>query len=370
MYDPTRDYRLHQKEYEDAIFRVMNHGLFINGPEVTQLEQKLADYVGVLYCIGVSSGTDALLVSLLALDIKSGDEVITVAHTWISTAEVIALLGAKPIFLDIEEETYNLDPNLIEKHITNHTKAILVVSLYGQMPDYNHINQIAAKYNLPVIEDGAQSFGATQNIKKSGSVTLLGCTSFFPSKPLGGYGDGGAIFTNNTDLAQKIRAITNHGGLERFRHKYIGLNARLDTLQAAILLVKFKYIDSCLEKRNEIANYYSDRLKNISEIILPTVAKYNTHVWAQYSILTKTPEMRDYIYHNMRNQGINIAIFYPSPLHRQECFEYLEYQIGDLPITDKVCDRIINLPCYAEITPAEIDYIITNLLQIVKNYNN
>ena len=275
MYDPKREYRNNKKNIDTSIQQVLDHGLFINGPEVKELEKTLTDYVGS-NCICVSNGTDALKIALLALDIQENNEVITVAHTWISTAEVISILGAKPVFVDIEPETFNIDVEKIEDSITDKTKAIIVVSLYGQIPDMDTINQIADKYNLPVIEDGAQSFGATYKGRKSCSLTTIGTTSFFPSKPLGCYGDGGACFTNDKELEMKIRAIKNHGGLKRFHHKYIGLNTRLDTIQAAILNVKFKYFEETIKKRNDCANYYLTHLKKIESegFKLPTVKEY------------------------------------------------------------------------------------------------
>ena len=265
MYDPKREYKTHKKDIDNAIQNVLNHGLFINGPEIKQLEKDLASFVNVKHCISISNGTDALKVALLALDIKPNDEVITVAHSWISTVEVISIINAIPVFTDIEDETFNLDPEKLEETILKckNPKAIIVVSLYGQIPDFDTINHIATKYNLPVIEDGAQSFGALYNGKRSCSLTTIGTTSFFPSKPLGCYGDGGACFTNDDHLAFKIRAIKNHGGVKRFHHKYVGLNARLDTIQAAILNIKLKYFEDSLKKRNECAYYYSTKLKKI-----------------------------------------------------------------------------------------------------------
>ena len=221
MYDPKREYRTHKKEFDDSIQNVLNHGLFINGPEVKSLEPDLAKFSGAKHCVSVSNGTDALKIALLALGVGVGDEVLTVAHTWISTAEVISLINAVPVFVDIEDETFNMDPSKIEEKITSKTKAIMPVSLYGQMPDMDKINEIAAKHNLPVIEDGAQSFGGMYNGKRSCNLTTIGTTSFFPSKPLGCYGDGGACFTNDDELALKMIAIKSHGGVKRFHHKYV-----------------------------------------------------------------------------------------------------------------------------------------------------
>ena len=359
MYDPKREYQSHKKDIDDSIQNVLNHGLFINGPEVKSLEPKLEKFVGAK-CISVSNGTDALKIALLALDVGVDDEVITVAHSWISTVEVISIINAKPVFVDIESKTFNMDPEKIEEKITNKTKAIIVVSLYGQMPDIDRINEIANKYNIPVIEDGAQSFGALYKGKRSCSLTTIGTTSFFPSKPLGCYGDGGACFTNDEKLEKKMRAIKSHGGVKRFHHKYIGLNARLDTIQAAILNVKLDYFKETLKNRNNCANYYSENLKFLEEkgFQLPIVEKERYSSWAQYSILSNNKEERDKIVAYLKANNVNAAIFYPAPLHLQECFSYLNYERDDLPVTVDVCSRIFNLPCYGEFTKEEQNYII------------
>ena len=368
MYDPKREYNENKTEIDNAIQRVLNHGLFINGPEVKELEKKLSDYVGSK-CICLSNGTDALKVALLALDVQEGDEVITVSHTWISTAEVISIIGAKPVFVDIEPETFTIDVEKIENAITKNTKAIIVVSLYGNIPDIDIINSIASKYNLPVIEDGAQSFGATYKKKKSCSLTTIGTTSFFPSKPLGCYGDGGACFTNNKDLEMKIRAIKNHGGVKRFHHKFIGMNARLDTIQAAILNVKFSYFEETIKKRNNCADFYLNNLKEIENFNfkLPIVKNDCKSVWAQFSILAPSKKVRDDIVKFLKEHSVNVAIFYPSPLHFQDCFKYLNYQKGALPVTENICNRIFNLPCYGELTNSEKNHIVKILLKYNEN---
>lgn len=361
MYDPKREYKLHKNDIDESIQTVLNHGLFINGPEVKQLENTLTNFVGAK-CITVSNGTDALKIALLALDVSIDDEVITVAHSWISTVEVISIIKAKPVFVDIDPNTFNLDVNKLEEKITPKTKAIIVVSLYGQMPDFDTINNIANKYNIPVIEDGAQSFGALYNNKRSCSLTTIGTTSFFPSKPLGCYGDGGACFTNNEKLEMKIRAIKNHGGVKRFYHKYIGLNCRLDTIHAAVLNVKMKYFLETLENRNKCANYYTQNLKSCEQFKLPIVKSNCYSAWAQYSILANNKHQRDKIVTFLKENNVNATIFYPAPLHLQECFSYLGYKKGDLPTTENICDRIFNLPCYGELLKKEQDYII-NLLK-------
>ena len=364
MYDPKIEYVNHKKEIDDAIQTVLNHGLFINGPEVTELENNLANYTGAKHCITVSNGTDAIKIALLALGVGIGDEVITVAHTWISSAEAVAIINAKPVFIDIDKNTFNMDPTLIEKAISDKTKAIVVVSLYGQTADLDKINEIANKYNIPVIEDAAQSFGASYNGKKSCNLSTIGTTSFFPSKTLGCYGDGGACFTNDTSIALKIKAIKSHGGIERFKHDYIGLNCRLDTIQAAILNAKFKYFNETIEKRNRCANYYSVKLKPFEDkqlIKLPKIGENKISGWAQYSILANDKKTRDDIVKHLQNNNVNVAIFYPVPLHTQKCFSYLNYRLGDLPNTESVCDTVFNIPCYAELSIDSQDYIIDKL---------
>lgn len=376
MYDPTRDYNNYKQEYDSAIQSVLNKGLFIQGPEVLDLERNLSEYVGARFCISCANGTDALFISLLALDINPGDEIITVAHTWISTAEVIPLVKAKPIFVDINVKTFNIDIKQIERAITPKTKAIIPVSLYGRIANLEKIKHIADRYsiangcNIAIIEDGAQSFGASKNGMKSCSCkySTIATTSFFPSKPLGAYGDAGAIFTNDEALALKIRAIKSHGGLERFKHKYIGLNSRLDTLQAAILLVKLRKLDAVLNLRNDVAEYYNQKLGRNKNIRLPKFKPTHFQVWAQYSILLEDKKVRSYMIDGLKKAGINCAIFYPAPLHLQECFNYLEYKHGSLPVTELVADNIINLPCYAEITKVEQDYIIENFGHLLEKY--
>ncbi len=370
MYDPTREYKNRRVEFDDAMKNVLNHGRFINGPEVCQLEDELSKYVGVKHCVCVANGTDALQIALMALDIQPNDEVITVAHTWISSSEVISLLKAKPVFVDIEDKSFNIDPKKIEEKITDKTKAILVVNLYGQLPNYSDIQKIAYEHCLAIIEDGAQSFGAIQNGKKSCSFGTIATTSFFPSKPLGCYGDGGACFTNNDELALKIRAIKNHGGTKRFYHDYIGVNSRLDTIQAAILLTKLKCFDESLENRNYVAHFYTNSLKVLEDkgkMKLPKIIPNNYHAWAQYSILLNSTEERDQLQSYLKENGVNCSIFYPKPLHYQNCFSDLGFKDGDLPVTERVCKTVINVPCYSEFTREEVEIVCNLIKNFFKN---
>jgi UDP-2-acetamido-2-deoxy-ribo-hexuluronate aminotransferase len=322
------------------------------GGKIAELEKNLSEFTGSKYAIACSSGTDALLLALMALDIKSGDEVITTPFTFIATAEMIAFVGAKPVFVDIDEKTYNIDASKIEEKITKKTKAIMPVSLFGQVSNMDAINTIAKKYSLKVIEDAAQSFGAKYNGKKSCNLSDIGTTSFFPAKPLGCYGDGGAVFTNNDDLAKKIRIILNHGQTERYVHSHIGINGRLDAIQAAVLDVKLKYYNDEIVKRQHIAQRYNKELKNV---ITPYIGSKNLSVWAQYCIRV---EDRDKVLKKCAEKGVPTGVYYPIPLHLQEVFNYLGYKKGDFPITEKVSKDIMALPMSAFVTKEEQDYII------------
>jgi UDP-2-acetamido-2-deoxy-ribo-hexuluronate aminotransferase len=362
--DIKHQYKLYKKEIDKGIQGVLDQGCFIMGPPIKELETVLANYVGSKHCISVSSGTDSLQIALMALGIGPGDEVITVPFTWISSTEVIGLVGATPIFVDIEPETYNIDVTKIESAITSKTKAILPVSLFGQMPDYTAIKAIANKYNLPVIEDGAQSFGATQNGVKSCNVTLIGSTSFFPAKPFGCYGDGGALFTNDDSLAAKMRAIRTHGGEQRHYHPYLGMNGRLDTLQAAILLAKFPHFESEVKARNEIGARYTELLKD--DFITPVIQKGNTHVYAQYTIRSQD---RNALGELLKKQGIPSAVYYPKCLHEQPVFANLGYKYGDFPQSEKAAKEVISLPMHPWLTEQDqnqvVDILKASLLSVV-----
>ena len=356
--DLHRQYLKYKKEIDEQIAEVLDSSMYIGGEKVALLEEKLAEFTGSKQAIVCSSGTDALLLSLMALDIKRGDEVITTPFTFIATAEVIALLGATPVFVDIDEKTYNIDPKKIEEKITKNTKVILPVSLYGQPADMDEINQIAKKYDIKVIEDGCQSFGATYKDKKSCNLSDIGCTSFFPSKPLGCYGDGGAVFTNDEELALKIKMLLNHGQNERYKHKYIGINGRLDAVQAAVLLVKLKYFPDEVKQREDIGERYTGLLKD-SDIITPYVKDDRSSVYAQYSIRVKN---RDKVISHLNKQGIPTAVHYPMPLHLQECFGYLGYKEGDFKVAEKVSKEIMSLPMSPFLDKKDQDSIVKALL--------
>ena len=329
-------------QLEERISAVLDHGRYVMGPEIGELEGRLCDYLEVEHSIGVASGTDSLLIALMALGIGQGDEVITTPYTWISTAEVIALLGAIPVFVDIEPDTWNLDPTLLEDAITENTRAIMPVGIYGQTANMVAINEIAERNgNLPVIEDAAQSFGATHHGKRSGALSTIGSTSFFPSKPLGGYGEGGAIFTDDAGLAETMRQIRVHGEAERYTHPILGLNGRLDSMQAAVLLSKLEIFPEEVELRQSVGERYDTLLADVDGIECPQIAAENTSVYAQYTILCRN---RDTVSARLSEQGIPSVAYYAKPMHLQPVFAGLGHGKGDFPVTERVSDLCLSLP--------------------------
>lgn len=334
------------------IDKVLSHGQYILGPEVAELEERLAAYVGAKYCITVANGTDALQIAQMALGIGVSDEVITPGFTYIATAETVALLGAKPVYVDIDPRTYNLDSTLLEAAITPKTKAIIPVSLYGQCADFDAINAIATKHGVPVIEDAAQSFGASYKGRKSGNLSTIACTSFFPSKPLGCYGDGGAIFTNDDELAIIIRQIARHGQDRRYRHIRVGVNSRLDTLQAAILLPKLEILDEEITARQQVAQTYTRLLNEASITMTPFVEARNVSAWAQYTILV---EQRATLQEHLKVAGIPTAVHYPIPLNRQPAVADTSIS---MPVGDTVAERVMSLPMHAYLDNANIACVV------------
>ena len=324
---------------------VLDHGAYIMGPEITELEQVLAKFVGVKHALTVASGTDALLIALMALGVGAGDEVITTPFSFFATAEVIALLGAKPVFVDIKPDTYNIDVSLIEAAITSKTKAIMPVSLYGQCADYDEINALAAAYQLPVIEDGAQSFGATYKGRHSGGLTTIGCTSFFPSKPLGCYGDGGACFTNDDELATRMNEIRLHGQSKRYYHTRLGINGRFDTLQAAFLLEKMAIFPEEIQLRQEVAANYSRLLPQ--GLKAPLIEAHNTSVYAQYTLEVTN---RDLVQAALQEVGIPTATHYPLGLHQQPIFKELYPCEQSFPHTESAAKRVMSIPMHPYLT--------------------
>ena len=335
------------------IQKVLDHGQYIMGPEVAELEQKLAKFVGVKHCIGVCDGTTAMMIAMMALEIKPGDEVITTPFTFIATGEMIALMGAKPVFVDIDPETYNLDASLIERAITPKTRAILPVSLYGQCSDMDAINAVAAKHKLTVIEDAAQSFGATHKGRRSGALSTIATTSFFPTKPLGCYGDGGACFTDDDALATRMAQIRVHGQSKRYYHPIIGMNGRLDTLQAAVLLAKLDTLEEDLAARVRIGTRYSEKLKGA--VKTPVIAPGNVSAYAQYTIQV---ENREQVQARLKEQGIPTAVHYPVPLNMQPAFASLGLGEGTFPKSDYAAKRVMSLPMDAFLDGATQDTIV------------
>jgi len=354
--DLKTQYRRYQTEIDARMRAVLQHGHFIMGPEIAELETALAAYVGVKHAITVASGTLSLEIALRALGIGPGDEVITVPFTWISSAEVILLVGAKPVFVDITAADYAIDTDRIEAAITPRTRAIIPVSLFGQMPDYDRINAIAASRHIVVIEDAAQSFGATQRGRRSCGVTRIGSTSCFPAKPLGCYGDGGALFTSDDALADKMRAIRTHGGLKRHDHPWVGMNGRFDTLQAAVILAKFPHFQAEVEARNRIGARYTEMLRHpTSDLRPPLCTPGNTHVYAQYTIRASN---RDAVGEKLKAAGIPTAVYYPKCLHEQPVFAPLGYKMGDFPESERAAREVISLPMHPFLTEKEQDQIV------------
>jgi UDP-2-acetamido-2-deoxy-ribo-hexuluronate aminotransferase len=344
--DLKTQYQRIEADVNARIKKVLEHGQYILGPEVGELEAKLAGYVGSKHCIGVSSGTMALHIALIALDIGPGDEVITTPFTFIATAEIIALVGAKPIFVDIDPKTYNIDPTKIEAAITDKTKAIMPVSLYGQCAEFDAINAIAEKHKLPVIEDAAQSFGATYKNRMSCGITTIGCTSFFPAKPLGAYGEGGAIFTNDDELAKIMQEIRVHGQDKRYHHARLGLNGRIDTLQAAILLAKMEIFPDEVAARWEIGQRYTQLFEAAKQanpslnIVPPYVETYNKSVFAQYTIQV---DNRDALQQKLTEKGLPTAVHYPIPVDQQPAIPVNE---PPLPNAKAAAEKVMSLPMH------------------------
>ena len=365
-----------REEIDRRIKLVLDHGRFILGPEVNELENKLAEYIGVKHCIGLSSGTDALLIALMALGISRGDEVITTPFSFFSTVETILLLGAKPVFVDIKKDTYNIDPAKIEEAITKKTRAIIPVSLYGQPANLTAINSIVSSHNIPVIEDGAQSFGSKHHNQRSCALTTIGTTSFFPSKPLGCYGDGGACFTDDDNLAKSIKEISLHGQIKRYKHESVGLNGRLDTIQAAILLAKFPLFEKEVLLREEIGKKYTQILNQKGFYKTPYIEKYNSSVYAQYTIQV---DDREKIINFLKNKGIPTAIHYPILLPDQVALnknrnsfinQFLNrkiYKSFEIENSRRICSRVLSLPMYPYLTEEDQKLIIKSLMESQNN---
>ncbi|MBU0533521.1 MAG: DegT/DnrJ/EryC1/StrS family aminotransferase [Candidatus Omnitrophica bacterium] len=353
--DLKKQYQSIKKEIDLAIEQVVTNTNFILGREVEEFEKEMANYLNTKFAIGVASGTDALVLAIRTLNISEGDEVITTPFTFIATTEAIIRAGAKPVFCDIDEETYNIDTNKIEEKITSKTKAILPVHLYGLSCEMDKILSLAQKYNLKVIEDAAQSFGSEYKDKKAGAIGDIGCFSFFPAKNLGAYGDGGMITTNDEQTIQKLKFLRNHGQTEQYHYTLHGFNSRLDTLQAAVLKIKLKYIEKWITMRLEKARLYN-KLFLGSEIITPFIPAYSEHSFNYYTIRIK--EKRDVVLTRLKENGIACAIYYPLCLHLQEVHNDLGYKIGDFPVAEKIQTEVLSLPMYPELEKEEIEEIV------------
>ncbi|GAA4303966.1 DegT/DnrJ/EryC1/StrS family aminotransferase [Compostibacter hankyongensis] len=369
MVDLQRQYRRIKPEVDTAIAAVLDNSAFINGQPVQDFARSLEQYLGIDHVIPCGNGTDALQIAMMALGLEPGDEVITPSFTFIATAEVIALLGLKPVFVDVDEQTYCLDIQQVEKAITSKTKAIVPVHLFGQSADMEPLMALARKHKLAVIEDNAQAIGGTYTFedgstKKTGTIGTIGCTSFFPSKNLGGYGDGGALFTDDEELAARIRMIANHGQSKRYYHDVVGCNSRLDTLQAAVLGIKLQHLDEYIAARRNAAAYYDKAFSSCDDIIIPYRAGNTLHVFHQYTIRVpadKRDSLRDYL----ATQGIPAMIYYPVPAHKQQMFAAFKAGKFTLPVTDFLAGEVLSLPMHTELDEAQLKYITDHVLQFM-----
>ena len=369
MVDLKSQYNTIKAEIDRAIQDVVDSCAFINGPAVKNFQEDLEKYLNVKNVIPCANGTDALQVSMMALGLQPGDEVITTSFTFIATAEVIALLKLTPVLVDVDPDTFNIDPAAIEKAITPKTKAIVPVHLFGQCAPMEEIMEIARKHQLYIIEDACQSIGADYYFsdgtsKKSGTISEIGCTSFFPSKNLGCYGDGGAIFTNDDDLAKMIRVVVNHGMTVRYYHDYVGVNSRLDSIQAAILKVKLQYLDGYAKKRRSAADFYDKAFYGIPELQIPYRYQKSNHVFHQYTLVTKNIDRKGLIDH-MDAKGIPVMVYYPVPLHLQKAYLDPRYKPGDFPVTEALSNSVISLPMHTELEEEQLTYITKSILEFI-----
>ena len=370
MVDLKGQYQKIKTEVDAAMNEVISSTSFINGPAVKEFQSDFETYLNIKHVIPCANGTDALQIAMMALDLKQGDEVITANFTYVATAEVIGLLGLSPVLVDVNQDTFNIDIESIERNITSKTKAIVPVHLFGQCADMERIMAIAKKHNLYVIEDTAQAIGADYSFSdgrnfKAGTIGTIGCTSFFPSKNLGCFGDGGAIFTNNDELAKKIRMIAHHGQSVQYVHEVLGVNSRLDSIQAAILKIKLKHLDEYALSRNKVADFYDKAFSNHSKIKIPSRSKNSTHVFHQYTLQIigyDRSELRE----KLTEHGIPVMIYYPIPLHKQNAYKNERFKTNDFPITQKLCDTVLSLPMHTELDEETLNYITNTLLRIIK----
>jgi len=365
MVDLKGQYDKIKIEVDNAIQDVIDTSSFIKGTHVKEFQKELENFLSVKHVVACGNGTDALQIALMSLNLKPGDEIITSGFTFIATAEVIALLGLKPVLVDVDPNTFLLDVNKLEKAITDKTKAIIPVHLFGQCADMNSLSAIAKKHNLYLIEDTAQALGTDYSInnntsKKAGTIGDIGCTSFFPSKNLGCFGDGGAIFTNNDDLFDKISAIANHGMRKKYYHELIGVNSRLDNIQAAILRVKLKHLNEYNLARQNVAGFYDKAFFNNSKLQIPFRTKNSNHIFHQYTLITKDVD-RDKMQEYLKSKGIPSMVYYPVPIHKQEAFKNYKFSHNEFSVTEDLCKRVISLPMHTELTDEQLNYIVDNV---------
>lgn len=361
MVDLRGQYERLKSDIDKSIASVLESAAFIKGPEVRLFEEELQRYLGVKNVISCANGTDALQVAMMALGLRPGDEVITTGFTFIATVEVVELLGLNLVIADVEPDTFNISVREIERLITPRTRAIVPVHLFGQCADVESLLQLAKKHDIAIIEDTAQATGAEYrfadgSIRKAGTIGTIGCTSFFPSKNLGCYGDGGALFTDNDSLAATIRSITNHGMKVRYYHDTIGVNSRLDTIQAAVLRVKLRHLDEFNETRSKAASFYDNALSAIPRIKIPARAPYSTHIFHQYTIRVPAAD-RNSLKEHLENEGIPAMIYYPVPLHMQKAYAHLGYKESDFPVTTMLCSEVLSLPMHSELSEDQLNYI-------------
>ena len=370
MVDLKGQYEKIKTEVDAGIQEVLNTTAFINGPAVKEFQADLEKYLNVKHVIPCANGTDALQIAMMALDLKPDDEVITASFTYVATAEVIGLLGLTPVLVDVYPDTFDIDIEAIEKNITPKTKAIVPVHLFGQCADMERIMALAKKHNLYVIEDVAQAIGADYTFsdgrkQKAGTIGDIGCTSFFPSKNLGCYGDGGAMYTNNDDLAKKMRMIAHHGQSVQYVHDVLGVNSRLDTIQAVVLKAKLKHLDEYAAARNRVADYYDKAFANNSKLKTPVRAKNSTHVFHQYTLQLNGID-RTKLREQLSEKGIPAMIYYPIPLHMQNAYKSDRFKQGDFPVTEKLCASVLSLPMHTEMDEETLKYIADTVLDLTK----
>ena len=371
MVDLKSQYLKMKDEIDKAVIGVIESTAFINGPEVKNFQTELEHYLGVKHVIPCANGTDALQVAMMGLGLKEGDEVITTSFTFVATVEVIALLKLTPVLVDVDPVTFNLDIDAVKKAITPKTRAIVPVHLFGQCAPMEELLEIAKEHNLFIIEDACQAIGADYiykdgSRKKAGTMGIVGCTSFFPSKNLGCYGDGGAIFTNDDALAERLRFVVNHGMVVRYYHDFVGVNSRLDSIQAAILRIKLRHLDEYAEARNYAANYYNKAFANNPKIMTPGISKHSNHVFHQYTLITNGID-RDKLQAFLSERDVPAMVYYPVAMHMQKAYTDPRYKAGDFPITEMLCQSVISLPMHTELDDEQLKFITDSILAFVNN---